>query len=44
MEEALMAGRALPVTGKRIVTADDEAIIRMGVRCILEDAVVEEIR
>lgn len=33
-----MAGRALPVTGKRIVTADDEAIIRMGVRCILEDA------
>lgn len=25
-------------TGKRIVVADDEAMIRMGIRCILEDA------
>jgi response regulator NasT len=33
-----MIGRARPVTGKRIVVADDESVIRMGVRCILEDA------
>ncbi len=26
------------MAGKRIVIADDEAVIRMGVRCILEDA------
>lgn len=31
-------GHPQPVTGKRIVVADDEAVIRMGVRCILEDA------
>lgn len=33
-----MVRRARAATGKRIVIADDEAVIRMGVRCILEDA------
>ncbi len=33
-----MTGRARTDTLKRIVIADDEAVIRMGVRCILEDA------
>ncbi len=33
-----MTGRARTNTAKRIVIADDEAVIRMGVRCILEDA------
>lgn len=33
-----MAGPERTVEGKRIVIADDEAIIRMGVRAILEDA------
>lgn len=33
-----MVRHARAATGKRIVIADDEAVIRMGVRCILEDA------
>jgi len=33
-----MSGRAETPAGKRIVIADDEAVIRMGVRCIMEDA------
>jgi response regulator NasT len=33
-----MAGRERTTVGKRIVIADDEAVIRMGVRVILEDA------
>lgn len=33
-----MIRHARAATGKRIVIADDEAVIRMGVRCILEDA------
>jgi YesN/AraC family two-component response regulator len=33
-----MSGRAQAITRKRIVIADDEAVIRMGVRCIMEDA------
>jgi CheY-like chemotaxis protein len=33
-----MSGRAQTITRKRIVIADDEAVIRMGVRCIMEDA------
>ncbi|MHB8733108.1 MAG: ANTAR domain-containing response regulator [bacterium] len=33
-----MDERDRSVTGKRIVIADDEALIRMGVRAILEDA------
>jgi len=33
-----MTGRARTDTLKRIVIADDEAVIRMGVRCVLEDA------
>ena len=33
-----MAKKTRPATRKRIVVADDEAVIRMGVRCILEDA------
>lgn len=33
-----MTGRPRTPTARRIVIADDEAVIRMGVRCILEDA------
>ena len=33
-----MAGRVGTTAGKRVVIADDEALIRMGVRAILEDA------
>jgi response regulator NasT len=33
-----MSARTRTETKKRIVVADDEAVIRMGVRCILEDA------
>jgi DNA-binding NarL/FixJ family response regulator len=33
-----MSGRAQTITRKRIVIADDEAVIRLGVRCIMEDA------
>lgn len=33
-----MGGRAQTIPGKRIVIADDEAVIRLGVRCIMEDA------
>lgn len=33
-----MTDRTLMASPKRIVIADDEAVIRMGVRCILEDA------
>ncbi len=33
-----MAERTRTAAGKRIVIADDEAVIRMGVRAILEDA------
>jgi response regulator NasT len=34
----VITDRARPTTGKRILIADDEAVIRMGVRCIMEDA------
>ncbi len=33
-----MTGRARTAATTRIVIADDESVIRMGVRCILEDA------
>ena len=33
-----MAGRVGTIAGKRVVIGDDEAVIRMGVRAILEDA------
>ena len=33
-----MSGRAQTITRKRIVIADDEAVIRLGIRCIMEDA------
>jgi AmiR/NasT family two-component response regulator len=33
----MSGGRAQTIAGKRIVIADDEAVIRMGLRCIMED-------